>query len=119
VDAERHEEHGQVEDQRGHDPGQDRSLAVAEVEHRGQAGEEQGAEEAQHEQRVDDRGVDRLERADERAIVGPAQAGHDGVGVDAEDAGHEAHRHRGRDQGSALQHVHRIAFPSGDIGGQT
>jgi hypothetical protein len=75
VDAYGDDERRQVQDERGHDPGQDRAHVVTKMEHPSQAGDEQRADEGGYEQGVDDRPVDRLERADEGSIVGVAETG--------------------------------------------
>jgi hypothetical protein len=66
---------------RGEEPRQYRSPVLPEMEHRGQGGEHQRADERRQEQGVDDRLVDRLECADEGPVIGLAEAGHDGVRV--------------------------------------
>jgi hypothetical protein len=52
---------------------------------------------------VDDRFVDGLERGHEGAIVRPAQPRHDGVCVQAEDAGHQPHGDGGRKESSTAE----------------
>jgi hypothetical protein len=69
-----------------------------EGEHGGHAGDHQHADERRQEQGIGDRLVNGLERTDEGPVIGRAQTGHDGVGVQAEHTGHEAHGHRGHNQ---------------------
>ena len=77
------------------------------MQHQGDGGEGERAEEAHHEPGVDDRLVDLLERTDEGPVVGLAQAGHDRVRVEAEDTRHQPHRQRGQDQCRGSQGSHR------------
>ena len=67
------DDHDEVENERGDDPADDRPPVVAEMQSRGDTGEHQRADEDRDEPHVDDRPVDRLERADERAVIGPSR----------------------------------------------
>lgn len=85
------------------------------MEHHRETSGQQRADERCHEQRVDDRLVDRLKRADKGPVVGRAQPGHDRVGVEAEDTCHESRGDGGDDERRAskeLQAVDAIARAS-------
>ena len=60
---------------------------------------------------VDDRGIDRPERPDECPVVGPAQVGHDGAGVETHDAGYDPDGKRGQDQCGGSQKLQLYLQP--------